>query len=58
MKCACGFEGKFESLGNDNSVNLGVYYILKPGMESKYEGIVYACPKCKTVKALTKEEAK
>lgn len=60
MKCACGFKGKFVPLGNVNSANLGMYYILKPKMESKYEGLVelYVCPKCKTVKALTDKEAK
>jgi hypothetical protein len=58
MKCSCGYNGKFDELGNDNSVHLGIFYILRPDMQSKYEGIVhlYACPECKTVKALAKED--
>ena len=55
MKCACGYEGPFDTLSNTGCP--GEFYILKPGMESKYEGIVElsACPKCKTVKV---QEAK
>lgn len=54
MKCTCGFNGRFNDLQNTGSALQGEYYILKPGMQSKYDGLVklVVCPKCSTVKAV------
>lgn len=51
MTCVCGYKGHFEEIGNAGG-GTEMLYILKPGMQSKYEGLIslYACPECKTVK--------